>query len=377
MASSSEREFENALNMLVNVTEKSGKLRNDYKKDIVMAVSILRKEMENMMKVIEEKNSQISKLETEVTERNSIMAEPRAAVRRGEDGETSRSGEGNYEASEWRSAQPGGSRMKRYADVVQATTEGNNLNQKKMFKLFVKSKCNQSAEYSKTLLKTKINPTEMKIGINGLKTLKNGQLLIESECRNAIDKISKQINEVCGGELESYTPKLINPRIIIFNVPDDTTCENVAETIASQNSEFNLKGNDISAKFVFKDRKKYTNLVVEVNSEIRKRIVGNKLKLGWNICNSADYFSVRRCYKCSKYNHKANDCKEDVVCPQCAQNHKLSECRAEKESYRCINCIIHNKYYKTAQVNETHSSLDKSCSCYISVLRKYKERIDY
>jgi hypothetical protein len=35
-------------------------------------------------------------------------------------------------------------------------------------------------------------------------------------------------------------------------------------------------------KFVFEDRKKHKNLVIEVNSETRKRLVDRKLKLGWH-----------------------------------------------------------------------------------------------
>ena len=47
----------------------------------------------------------------------------------------------------------------------------------KMYKLCVKSKNNQSTEYIRTLLKSKVNPTQVKVGISALKTLKNGKLL--------------------------------------------------------------------------------------------------------------------------------------------------------------------------------------------------------
>jgi len=44
MASAGEDAVKDALNVLVNVTEKSGNLRNDLKEDILKAVSNLRKE---------------------------------------------------------------------------------------------------------------------------------------------------------------------------------------------------------------------------------------------------------------------------------------------------------------------------------------------
>jgi len=51
------------------------------------------------------------------------------------------------------------------------------------FKLTIKSKENQSSETIKGLLKSKINPTEIKVGINIFKLLKNGKVLIETNSK--------------------------------------------------------------------------------------------------------------------------------------------------------------------------------------------------
>jgi hypothetical protein len=217
----------------------------------------------------------------------------------------------------------------------------------------------------------------MKVGISALKTMKNGQLLIESVKKNELVDVCKKINEVCGEELESYMPTLKNPRIIVFNVPEDISSENAAQGLAAQNSELNIKENKMKPKFAFEDRKKHKNLVIEVNSETRKRLVDRKLKIDWHVCNTSDYFSITRCYKCSKYNHRAQECFGEVACPHCAQNHKMQDCKASKENYRCVNCINYNKHNKTTKVNDAHSSLDKNCGCYKAVLKKYTERLDY
>ena len=58
-----------------------------------------------------------------------------------------------------------------------------------MYKLFVKAKNNQSAEYIRTLLKSKLNPTQMKEEKRALKTLKTGQLLIESDKKNELEEV--------------------------------------------------------------------------------------------------------------------------------------------------------------------------------------------
>jgi hypothetical protein len=201
----------------------------------------------------------------------------------------------------------------------------------KMYKLFVKSKNNQSAEYTTTLLKSKVNPTQIKVGISALKTLNDGQLLIESEKKDDLEEVFKKINKVRGEKIESYMRTLKNLRIIVFNVPEDITSENAAQARILQNSELNLNEDEIKPKFVFEDRKKHKNLVTEVNSEIHKHLMDRKLKVGWHVCNSNDYLSVTHFYKCSKYNHRAHECFGDVVCPNCAQSHTIMNVKQVKK----------------------------------------------
>jgi hypothetical protein len=101
------------------------------------------------------------------------------------------------------------------------------------------------------------------------------------------------------------------------------------------------------------------------------------MKLGWNMCNVEDYIKINRCYKCSKFNHRAQDCKGELTCPICAENHSLWDCKATEEQYKCISCTNFNKYNQKSPVNAKHSSLDKSCSCYLNALRRFTEKIDY
>ncbi|PSN39980.1 hypothetical protein C0J52_20367 [Blattella germanica] len=84
----------------------------------------------------------------------------------------------------------------------------------KRFILTVKSKQNQNPEVVKKLLKQKISPTEMKIGISTFKTLKDGRILIEASTKEEILLLSTDINAKCGEELEVQVPQLRNPRLI-------------------------------------------------------------------------------------------------------------------------------------------------------------------
>jgi seryl-tRNA synthetase len=75
MASAGEDAVEDALNVLVSVTEKSGKLRNDLRKDILKAVSNLRKEFAKLKSEVEDKNKLIVDLQMKATETNSALKE--------------------------------------------------------------------------------------------------------------------------------------------------------------------------------------------------------------------------------------------------------------------------------------------------------------
>jgi hypothetical protein len=103
----------------------------------------------------------------------------------------------NSKDSDWNKARYADRTRKRYSDVVADRQQGNVPYDNKMYKLFVKSKNYQSADCTRTLLKSKVNPTQTKVGISALKTLKNGQLLIESEKKSELEEVCKKINEVC------------------------------------------------------------------------------------------------------------------------------------------------------------------------------------
>ena len=64
----------------------------------------------------------------------------------------------------------------------------------KRFKMTVKSKGNQSPETIKGLLKPKIKPTEIRVGISTLKSLRNGKVLIETNSKDEIEALEKDIN---------------------------------------------------------------------------------------------------------------------------------------------------------------------------------------
>jgi hypothetical protein len=221
------------------------------------------------------------------------------------------------------------------------------------------------------MIKSVLNPMEIKVGIKSFKSLEDSRVLIEAGSLDEINSLSTTIGNKCGEDLEVTVPKLWKPRLIIHNIPQDITVENLEETIIAQNPELLMKTGDIAARFKFKTERELINTVIEAGSETRKKLLQTKLKIGWLICKVDDYLVAKRCFKCSRYNHRHQDCRGEETCPLCTGGHKLKECKATADQYKCINCMIYNRFSKTEKICVNHSSLHKSCPSLQAVLSKY------
>jgi hypothetical protein len=93
--------------------------------------------------------------------------------------------------------------------------------------------------------------------------------------------LSSTISNKCGEDLEVTVPRLWKPRMIIYNLRQEITADNLEDTLLSQNLELGIGKGDIVTKFKYKSKRGQINMVVEVGSETRKKLLGKKLKLGW------------------------------------------------------------------------------------------------
>jgi hypothetical protein len=209
------------------------------------------------------------------------------------------------------------------------------------FKMSVKARSPLPSEDIKQLLKAKVNPGEIKVGVTSLKSLQDG-VLIETSSVEEIEALGREIQTKCGGELETHIHRLRKPRVIILNVPEDINTDNIEEAIIKQNPDLNLMVESIVPKFTFVTKRRHRNAVVEVGSETRKALTHRKIKLGWQICRTDDYTTVTRCFNCSKFNQRTIECRGEVTCPLCAGPHNLKECKSDPTAYKCTKCETYN-----------------------------------
>jgi len=170
-------------------------------------------------------------------------------------------------------------------------------------KITVKSKDSLSAEAIEGIHKSKISPTDIKVGINSFKALTYGRVLIKTSRKKEAEALEMDIKTKCGEKLEAILHRRRNSRLVIRNIPEDITISNIEGTLIKQNPDLYLKAGDIIAKYNYETKKHSQNLVVEVNVQTRKLFLQKKVKLGWMICKVEDYLVDTMCFKCSRFNH--------------------------------------------------------------------------
>jgi hypothetical protein len=146
--------FETSLKILLQVTEKSGNLRKDLRDDIMKSVSSLRGVYNTILANLEEKTRKIENPECQMKKSSDVEPEATHLIKK----------------------------KRLYSESLSGSEQ--KRSEQKTFRLTVKSKGSHSIEHMKALVKTKVNPVEMKIGITAFKGLRNGRLLIETRNKN-------------------------------------------------------------------------------------------------------------------------------------------------------------------------------------------------
>lgn len=93
--------------------------------------------------------------------------------------------------------------------------------------------------------------------------------------------------------------------------------------------------------------------------DIRKRILGKRIYIGYTCVNAKDYLVVPKCMKCQDLGHVAKHCmKTDSVCNHCEEKHDRKECKEIDKPKVCISCKLRNKRCsKDAKDCPTHKLL--------------------
>jgi len=173
MADEACQQIENALNAIVNTTDKIGNMKKELKKTIHEAVSNLRNLTYNLKSNLLE-NTEENQMRNEVKQIKHTLEKWNATtwVRQVAPSVNNSPGLTNSRTEDI--APPTGGKKKLLSEVLCRKIEARH-------KLTVKPRHTQATEEIKRMIKSKIDPVNMKIAIRTFKGLKSGNVLIEAD----------------------------------------------------------------------------------------------------------------------------------------------------------------------------------------------------
>ncbi len=90
-------------------------------------------------------------------------------------------------------------------------------------------------------IKTKLNPIDLKVGINKIKNISKNGLIIECDSKNDCEVLKNEINKTLSADCEANIPMKKKSKMIIYNVPKTVNNDNIVNNIIKQNHSLNSK----------------------------------------------------------------------------------------------------------------------------------------
>lgn len=253
------------------------------------------------------------------------------------------------------------------------------VKKKKNEKIIVKPTEEQNSKKTKDEITEIIEPEKLAIGVENIKYVKNGGILINCADMESKNKIKTKMEELT----EKYNieePKIKKPTIIVVNVEKkyiDKENEDIKKCITEQNCLLqgeNIQKIKILRKYI-KNKSNVGNIILEVENDIYTQLLSEeRLNIGWKRCKLFEYVNVVRCFKCARYGHFAEKCRNETTCFNCAGNHETTEC--QEEYLKCINCFNAKEKLKL-NIRYDHTAYDRECACYIKIREREFEKIKF
>ena len=148
----------------------------------------------------------------------------------------------------------------------------------KVYKVTVTSRDNQKAETIKEMVKSQINPAEIKVGIEYIKTQRDGRVQMETSSIQEAEILENSITDKLGDKIETHMQRPRKPRLKKINITDENSTDNIEGTLMAQNPEICVGKGEIIPKFTYETKRHTRNIVTKVSAQTRKKVIENNEK---------------------------------------------------------------------------------------------------
>lgn len=244
--------------------------------------------------------------------------------------------------------------------------------------IIIKPKNNTNPTIIQAKIKTLLKNSSNKHKINNIYNTKNVVVIKTPNTPN--DMLIDEINNTADTNTHctAYTPKPLEPTIVIKNIPTDTDLSTIITEITNMNQE--LQGLDKEFKLMFQLKNhtqtnisKSTSIAFRVSPKVYNIIktqLHNRVYLHTQCCTVQEKIFVKQCQKCFLFNHRTIDCKAKPQCKQCggekSPNHTCN-------NTCCTNCKKSDKH----KTNTNHLPNTENCPIYQSQIQRIKDKTQY
>ena len=239
--------------------------------------------------------------------------------------------------------------------------------------VIIKPKSSQDCQKTKEVLRKAINPTALEVGIQHIKEVKEGGVVIKCKSKEEVEKIKNAAERNLKKNYEINTPQQKNPKIKIVDIENNMDKQKLENCMIKQNAFIKHDDLYINVKVIKKMKTKFMAIVECDPITFQKIIDRGKLGIDWSMCRVFEYISVFRCFKCGDFDHRAKECDSESACLKCSKTDHLMEA-CVSETIECLNCIRANKKFRLS-LKTDHSLFDNSCPSYLRKVEIIKRKI--
>lgn len=237
-------------------------------------------------------------------------------------------------------------------------------------KIIIKPKSNQDPNKTRTDVNNSVNPLELKVGIQNIRTTSKGNVIIKCQTKQQTEKLKETVQDKLKQKYEVILTKMRKPTIKIVNFNQNMTEDEIEECIKQQN---NLCG--ASVTYIRQNKNLLKTIFCECSpSAFVKVMKMKKLYIGWERYLVYENLEILRCFRCQSFYHKQKDCKNLIACSICSENHDEVSCPKTKKC--CCNCLTANNRYKMDH-DINHSPTDLQCPSLKYHIDILKSKTDY